>query len=112
MHRSVKALLLSALVFPGAGQFYLRRRLAGCLFALPALAATLYLSNRVLARAQQIMDEIVDGKLAPDLATVLARVHQQSADGTLAPNLALLVMLVCWIGAMAHAWRAGRAPDA
>ena len=109
MDRAVKAALLSALVFPGAGQWYLGRRLAACVFALPALAAAWYFASAVLARAAPLIDEIVSGKLEPDLLAVLARVQQQGQDAAPATNLAMLVMLACWAGAIVHAWLAGRA---
>ncbi|MES2318629.1 MAG: hypothetical protein V4631_14195 [Pseudomonadota bacterium] len=110
MDRSHKAALLSALVFPGAGQFFLQRRLVGWLFAVPTVAAALQLLTVVYARAQQIADDLVAGRI--DLFQVLGRVHEQGLIAGPAANIAAYVMVACWIGSIAHAWLAGRAPAA
>lgn len=107
MNRSLKAALLSALVFPGIGQFYLGKRALGWLFALPTLLAALYFISSIYERINHIVDDITSGRLDPDLLLVLERVHQQEI-ATPAMNLAVLVMIGCWLASIVHAALAAR----
>jgi hypothetical protein len=109
MDRSIKAALLSALVFPGAGQFFLRRRLAGSLFALPALGALLLFISQVFERFYPIIDDIQVGRMAPDLLLIMERVHRVMDDGAAQLNGALWTMLALWLASTVHAFLAGRA---
>lgn len=108
MDRSSKAALLSALVFPGVGQWYLRRRLRALLFALPALAGAWVFGSHVWALAMSISDQIAAGQVGLDPLDIAARIHQQAAASTGATNLAAGVMIACWVAATIDAWLLGR----
>jgi hypothetical protein len=99
---AIKAAFMSGLLFPGMGQFSLRRPVRGCLFLLPAVLAVLYLLQRVLALASQLLAELQAGTLALDPLLILERVHASGIDDP-AANGAALVLLLCWIGAVADA---------
>jgi TM2 domain-containing membrane protein YozV len=49
MDQAKKAALFNALLFPGCGQFYLKRYGRGLAFLLPVLAGTLFLAWRVIS---------------------------------------------------------------
>jgi hypothetical protein len=106
MNRSVKAALISALVLPGAGHLYLKRRARACLFLLPTLAAVAVFLNDAMEQATTIAGEIMAGAMAPDPLAMAARLEQQSG-GALA-TVAAAVMVVCWIGAAVDAYLLGR----
>jgi hypothetical protein len=108
MKPSIKAALLSGLVFPGLGHLVLRRGRRGCLFLLPAALALCYLLARVLELANQLLAELEAGTLAPDPLLILERVHASGIDNP-ATSGAALVCLVCWAGAIADALWLGRA---
>ena len=99
MDRSSKAMLLSVLVFPGVGQWYLGRRLRAVLFGVPALGGAWVLLSHAWTLAMGISEEIVAGTAGVDLGDILARVHQQAATSTPATDIAAAVMIACWIGA-------------
>ncbi len=101
MKASIKAALISALLFPGLGHLALRPRRTGrgMLFLLPTAAAVLYLLSSMLQLVSQLQDELNDGKLALDPFAILDRVHASGIDNP-ATNLAAAVMLVGWIGAL------------
>jgi hypothetical protein len=106
MNRSVKAALISALVFPGAGHLYLKRGARACLFLLPTLASVVVFLNDAIEQATVIAGEIMAGKISADPVAMAARLEQQGG-GTLATTAAT-VMVVCWIGATVDAYLLGR----
>lgn len=108
MNRAVKAALLSGLIFPGAGQLFLGRRLRGWLFVLPALAAALYFLMQVLEPAMAIALDISSGGMAPDPLAVLARVKAHAAQETPLMRLAAGIMIGCWAGSTVDAYLLGR----
>ena len=106
MNRSVKAALISALVFPGAGHLYLKRGARACLFLLPTLAAVVLFLNDAIEQASAIAGQIMAGTVSADPLAIAARL-EQNGGSTLA-TVAVTVMVVCWIGATVDAWMLGR----
>ncbi|NHZ62539.1 hypothetical protein [Massilia genomosp. 1] len=109
MDRSVVALLLSGLVFPGAGQYYLRRRARACLFIVPTLMAAIYFFKKVMDSASALVDEVLRGALPADPVLIAERLHQQGDAASPMMNLAASVMLVCWLASVIDAWLLARA---
>lgn len=107
MKASIKAALISALLFPGLGHLVLRRGARGLLFLVPALLAGGYLLRATLAVAATLVDEVSSGKLPLDPLLVLERVHSSGIDNPVT-NGAALVCIVCWIGSVADALWLGR----
>ena len=110
MDRSVKAAMLSGLVFPGLGQLFLKRPLRALAFLAPALAAALYFSSAVLGPVFEIANEISSGSMALDPFLIQQRVEQSHID-TGMMNFAALVMVVAWVASTIDAWRLGRAQE-
>lgn len=107
MKRSLKAALLSGLVFPGLGHFVLRRPLRGLLFLLPMAVATLYLLRRVLQLADAILADLNSGALPFDPVAIAERVHASGGDDA-SITLTTWVCLLCWIGSVVDALWLGR----
>ena len=103
MKKSTVAVLLSLLVFPGAGHVYLRRRARGLAFLAPALLAALYVFNQAVNEANKIVDQVLAGTTALDPAAMAAQIEQSSGNTMLA-NVASAVMLICWVGSALDAW--------
>ena len=100
MTPSLKAALISALVFPGLGHFTLKRGGRGCLFLLPALAGAIYMLRQVLARASLILDQLDNGTLPLDPQAIAERLSAASgAEGPLL-TVAVTVCLLCWAGSI------------
>jgi hypothetical protein len=108
MDRSLKAALLSGLVFPGVGQIFLKRPLRALLFVVPAVLAAVYFSSAVLEPVFAIASEITSGSMVLDPFLIQQRIEQSHID-TGMMNLASLVMIVAWIAGTVDAWRLGRA---
>jgi len=109
MSRSTTALLLSALVFPGAGHLYLKRRGRALLFIVPALVAGGYFLLDAMRRAGEMADQIMSGSMGTDPLAIAAKLEQAGPTSGLV-DLAVYVMLACWIAAAIDAWRLGRQP--
>lgn len=113
MKASIRAALISALLFPGLGHLALRprRTLRGMLYLLPTAVAVLYLLTTMLHLLAQLQDELNAGTLALDPFAMLERVHASGIDNP-ATNLASAVVLVGWIGALVDVlWLGKRTPD-
>jgi hypothetical protein len=106
MNRSVKAALISALVFPGAGHLYLKRGARACLFLLPTLASVVVFLNDAMEQATVIAGQIMAGTMSPDPVAMAARLEQQG--GSTLATVAAWVMVICWIGATVDAYLLGR----
>lgn len=95
------AALLSALVFPGIGQWYLRRRRLALLFALPALVAGYFYMDYALAEANAVAGQVLSGAVPLDPAAIAARVEGQPAP--LSATLSGWVFALCWVGSVIEA---------
>jgi hypothetical protein len=107
MSRSTIALLLSALVFPGAGHLYLKRRGRALLFIVPSVVAVGYFLMDAMQRAGALVDQIMSGSLGTDPVAIAAKLEQAGPTSGLV-DLAIYAMLACWIGAAVDAWLLGR----
>lgn len=109
MKASTKAALISALIFPGLGHFFLRppRAMRGLLFIVPAALAVSYIVRQVLTLSAQLVAELNSGALAADPGAIMARLDASGADNPVANWLSWLVLL-CWVGAIADALWLGR----
>ena len=106
MNRSLKAALLSALVFPGIGQLFLKRPVRALVFLVPALLAAVYFSSAVLEPVFAIANEVINGTMTLDPVLIQQRVDQSHIDSSML-NLAALVMVAAWVASTVDAWRLG-----
>ena len=106
-------MLLSGLVYPGLGQMLLGHRFSGLLFILGTTAAFVVLIYRLVQRALHVMDEamfkLVNNAL--DLQALKELVERISAGGWKVENVCLIVILICWLAAIAHAYFVGNKID-
>lgn len=104
MKASIRAALLSGLVFPGLGQFSLRRPKRALAFLAPALAAVLYLGGQVLAQANAIVAKIQDGSMDLDVQRIadMVAAAPPGADETWM-TVASAVCIICWAGSVLDA---------
>jgi len=103
MKAKTKAVLISALLFPGLGHFVLKRAMRGCLFIVPTLLAIGVLLRATLALADQLVAEIQSGALPLDIPLIMERISAAGGDDT-STNVASLVIVVCWLGSIFDAW--------
>jgi hypothetical protein len=109
MRKSTKALLLSVLVFPGAGQLVLERKLLGYSLITVASAATLTIFHYVLTSALYIVERVTAGEVPPDFFMIRRLVsEQQAASDVTSLNLAVWVLVISWLVGILDVWRRSR----
>lgn len=108
MNIQIKAALCSALIFPGAGQFILKRYLSACYFAVFAGVGLYLLFENLMARAESILDKIQRGEITADIATITQLVHQQSSATNDSLTPALLIFTIAWLVSVVEAYRVGK----
>lgn len=102
MKQQTKAALLSGLAFPGLGQLILLKRpIRGLVFTLPALASFTWLMHALWQGTTTLLNEALQGKLAPDPVIITTRLHEASAiPGT---GTAGWILLACWLASILDA---------
>ncbi len=98
MTRNTKALLYSALVFPGCGQFSLKRYKTSALFIGLSVIAIIYIIVEVVEKAHVIVGRIVAGEISPDYFVIrkLLMEQQNSADSNLL-TIVLYSLIAIWL---------------
>jgi hypothetical protein len=110
MNKSMKAALLSALVFPGAGHFYLKKHLVGIILTAAALTSLAVVISQALERAQKIAEKIQSGDIPLDIAMISELVSEPptGSEANLL-NIASAVLIITWLIGIIDAYRIGRA---
>jgi hypothetical protein len=96
MNTATKATLLSALLFPGWGQLYLKRYKRGLLFILPVLAGILALAWAVAQVAMAIIKTTPFKKGTVQLSNVI----QVTVDAVKAFDLFNFLLIVIFLAAL------------
>lgn len=112
MNKSLKAVLLSALVFPGLGHFSLKKPVQGFLFSGITLICIYFLLSDIYHIAQQVSLQIQQGTLPINADSINESVTQQIGDndnGSISTSS--LLLLICWVVAMIDSFRIGRLQD-
>jgi len=109
MKKSIKAALLSALVLPGAGHFFLKKQLTGMLLAILAFAGLYSIISTTLERAQRIADKILSGEAPAGISALTEFVSSEAMNtGAQQMDLALLALLISWAFGIIDSYRIGR----
>ena len=107
-----KALLYSALIYPGGGHFLLKHHALGVAYAATATACLAALLVRAMEIAQSISARILSGDIPFDLVQIQAEISTQLLSaGSTAVTVATWLLAGCWIVAAVDAFRLGRQRD-
>jgi len=112
MNNSLKAALLSGLVFPGIGQVVLKRYRRGVVLMLIVLACLLIVVAKAVQQAFSILKqiELAGGTINVDAILNVATQSSTNSDSLLF-NSILLLIIVCWILGVVDAYRIGKKRD-
>ena len=109
MSRSTTAVVLSALVLPGAGQIYLKHYQRGIAFIGVSLTCLWFIGVRAMQQASAVLLQMESHEGALDAAQMAEWVSQsQEGPGSTVATLAVWVLLVCWVAGMIDAHRLGK----
>lgn len=112
MKQSYKAALFAALVYPGAGHLLLKHYPMGLLLAGTATGCLGALVYRAFAIAGAIADRILLGEIPLDYFRIREEIYMQlAAGGSTMVTVAVWLLVFCWLGGTADAFRLGRRRD-
>ena len=112
MSKSIKAVLLSALVFPGAGHLFLRKYVTGAALVCVSLAALYLIVADIVEKALAIIEKIERGEVSPDVAAIAESLSRQPmGNESQLLDVALPVLIICWVIGIADSYRCGRTLD-
>jgi hypothetical protein len=108
---SIKAALLSGLVFPGVGHLYLRRYLRGVLIAAAAAALSYFMISVALNSAFDIAGKIQSGDVPLNVESISELVSRESQGNEDSTDIAAMALFVLWIIGIVDSYREGRARE-
>lgn len=108
MKKAVKAALLSALVYPGVGHFYLKKTRMAVIFICAFTIPLYFIFLEIMARAEHIVEKINKGEIALNITAISASLSN-ATQGVEAQtlNIPVYVLLMIWFAAIIHAYRLG-----
>ncbi len=108
MTKSIKAALLSGLIFPGVGHMVLKQYLRGSILMLFAVIALSVIVTKTITQASIIVDRIYNGEIPVDIGAIteLASMPTSSAECSIL-NIAALVVGAVWIIGIVDSYRLG-----
>ncbi|MCK5092999.1 MAG: hypothetical protein KAR30_10775 [Gammaproteobacteria bacterium] len=112
MDKSLKAALLSGLVLPGLGQFFLKRYKRGAVLVLVVLGSMFVIISKALDQAWSILEKIqVEGGTLDMVTISNAATQAVSGSDNSAYSLAFLLIVVCWVSGVVDAYWVGKKND-
>lgn len=109
MNRSIKAVLLSALIYPGIGHVFLKKYVAGCILASIFSVPVFLVVSEVITKTNKVIEEIEKGNIPLDTAAITeALSNVMSSADIQSLNTQVYVMMVVWIIAIVDAYRVGK----
>ncbi len=108
MTRSIKAALLSGLIFPGVGHMILKQYLRGSILILSALIGVSVIVTKAINQALTIVDKINTGEIPVEAGAITELVSKSSngAEGSIL-NIAALIVGACWLIGIIDSYRLG-----
>jgi len=103
--RSYKAAWLSGLIFPGAGYFLLNKPKHGAIVMLASVACLYGMIQLGMMKYFTLMDLLVRGEVAPDLASLLIAIQDMSLLSVGWQDYAGYGFVLCWAGSVFDAIR-------
>jgi hypothetical protein len=112
MKKSIKASLISAFVFPGAGHIYLKKYFPGLLLVGVSSLGIYYLILNMVEKALQIVEKIQLGHVQAD-ATVINQLLSNQSTGSESQllSIATIAIAICWIIGILDSYRIGMGQD-
>ena len=112
MRTSVKAALLSGLVFPGLGHLVVRKAGLGVLLIVASLAALSVPGVIAYRQASTVADQIMSGQVPLDETSISEAISASGNEtDTLEGNISLAVLAMCWLFGITDSYRHGAALD-
>ena len=102
----MKAVLLSAVVFPGTGHFYLKKYFSGVLLSVTASVCSYLIIMNFTIRILTLFEKIQSGEIVLDFLLMMQFILTEPEDP--AARLSAVVwiaMMICWLIAIFDSYR-------
>ena len=106
MKKSIKAVMFSALLFPGAGHFFLKKYLMGTLLLTFFLVPVYLIFSEVISKTDQVIQQIQTGAIPLDIAAIseiLTRTVNYQAL-----NYEMNALMIVWVVGIIDSYRLSR----
>jgi hypothetical protein len=111
-NNSIKAALLSGLVFPGLGQLVLKYYKRGIVLMFMVSASLMVLIFKAVQHALTILEKIeLEGGVIDIYSITEAATQASSSSDSLIYKLGILLIVACWIFGIVDAYRIGKKMD-
>ena len=112
MTHSLRAVLLSGLIFPGLGQWLLGHRMRAVVFMLTVSICLIVIVHSATQQAYAVLDQLQAAGGALDLTTISDAATQatRNIDNSVV-HLTLIALMLVWVVGMVDAYRMGRLND-
>lgn len=113
MKKKMKAVLLSALVYPGIGQLIYQAYWRALMLSVIFSVTVYYYIEEIVSKYQPIMDKVKSGEVALNVNAVAIEMAKNPIilDAQLVSSLTY-TLLVCWLVGIVDAYRLGIKKDA
>lgn len=109
MTKTMKAVLLSAVIFPGAGHFYLKKMVTGIVLSSVTSIASYFILMNIFNRIVKVFEKIQSGEMEPEFVQMILFVLSQPEDPQGRISLMVwLVLLMSWLLAIGDCYRIAR----
>lgn len=96
MKQTIKAALMSGLIFPGLGQILILKKPArGCIFLVPSLTSVIYILYVAYEQATLLANQLANGTLPFDVTLIAAQIAASRVNGP-TMTAATLACVLCW----------------
>lgn len=108
MNKAMKAALLSAFVFPGSGQFYLKRYWRGLLMMMLIVLGLTVIIARATIGALDALKVMQGNGTSVDFNAISHLTETTSANIYTDNTIILVFLVVCWIFSVVDAYKIGK----
>ena len=112
MSNTMKGILFSALIFPGAGQIILSKYLRGAVFFAVAFVSGILCVTAIVRQSVVMLQDFVATGEATTIPKVMAIVAEASTSASsVFLKISFLILFCCWLASVVDAWRIGKQLD-
>ncbi|OUS29993.1 hypothetical protein A9Q98_05570 [Thalassotalea sp. 42_200_T64] len=110
MKKSVKAALLSALVYPGMGHFFLKKYAVCAIFSCTFSVPLYFIISGIITKAEHVVEQIKNGEIPLDIAAISESLSRSIVGVDVQElNIKMYVLVVIWLIAIIDSYRLGHA---
>jgi len=105
MNKSLKAALLSALIYPGIGHLSLKRYLSAIVLIIGFSIPMILLFKQIIEKANQVVAQIEHGQVGMDISSISNALNTTAGGSMQTLNSYTYLMLAIWVIALLDIYR-------